>query len=268
MRFPNPERVTEALAETAALDVLPRFRGLQAGEIMEKAPGDVVTVADIDAEHRLTRILAGMLPGSRVVGEEAFSKRPEILDHFETEDAIWVIDPVDGTDNFSKGKARFCMMVGLIVRGQTGAAWIHDLVTGDTAVAERGAGAFHRGARMAVPAPPSTLDRLVGSVNFGFWPPERRAGLKERCRRFAEVSSLRCAGHEFLGMATGVRHFSLYRRLWPWDHVPGVLILEEAGGWAERLDGADYRPADRVAGLLSAPNRETWTALQAFFRAA
>jgi len=264
MRLANPERVSETLAETAALDVLPRFRALQAGEVMEKAPGDVVTVADIDAEHRLTSILGGLLPGSRVVGEEAFSKRPEILEHFESEDAVWVIDPVDGTYNFSKGRPVFCMMVGLIIRGETCVAWIHDPISGDTALAEKGAGAFYRGDRLTIPAPPAVLDQLVGSINLGFWPREQRSRLKARSRRFAEVSSLRCAGHDFLAMADGTRHFSLYRRLWPWDHVPGMLILEEAGGRAGRLDRAPYRPGDRVAGLLAAANQEVWGELQSF----
>ncbi len=268
MRLPDPARVIDALAETAALDVLPRFRALAAGEVMEKAPGDVVTVADLDAEHRLTPILGGLLPGSRVVGEEAFSNRPEILEHFESEDAVWVIDPVDGTDNFSKGKPVFCMMVGLIVRGETGMAWIHDPISGETAVAEKGAGAFYRGARLAVPAPPRSLDRLVGSINLGFWARKHRARLKAHSRRFGEVSSLRCAGHDFLAMADGARHFSLYRRLWPWDHVPGVLIFREAGGWAARMDGGPYRPGDRVSGLLSAANRQIWDEVQAFLAAA
>jgi len=155
-------------------------------------------------------------------------------------------------------------MVALIIKGETSRAWIHDPISGETAMAEKGAGAFYRGARLCVPEPPPALERLVGSLNFGFWPRDRRPDLKARSDRFAEVSSLRCAGHDFLSMAEGKRHFSLYRRLWPWDHVPGVLIFREAGGWAARLDGDAYRPSDRVAGLLSAANQETWSRLQAF----
>ena len=55
----------------------------------------------------------------------------------------------------------------------------------------------------------------------------------------------------------------MYRRLWPWDHVPGVLIFREAGGAARRVDGSAYRPGDRVAGLLSAANETLWARLQA-----
>ena len=43
-------------------------------------------------------------------------------------------------------------------------------------------------------------------------------------------------------LALGLRHFSLYRRLWPWDHAAGVLIHEEAGGYSALLDGSPYRP--------------------------
>lgn len=264
MRLPPPDRVTDALREAAALDVLPRFRSLKAGDIMEKAPGDVVTVADIDAEHRLTPILEGLLPGSQVVGEEAFSRDPAILDRFDRHDAVWVIDPVDGTHNFSRGDERFCMMVGLILYGEVVMAWIHDPIPGDTALAEKGAGAVYRGNTLRVPEPPDRFEELSGSVNMSFWSHDRRAAVKVNLRRFAELHSLRCAGHDFLLMATGSRHFSMYRRLWPWDHVPGVLIFREAGGAARRVDGSAYRPGDRVAGLLSAANETLWARLQAF----
>ena len=50
----DPQRVTDIIRETAQLDVLPRFRKLSDDDIMEKAPGDVVTVADYEAEVRLS----------------------------------------------------------------------------------------------------------------------------------------------------------------------------------------------------------------------
>ena len=58
------------LAETAAEEVLPRFRALQAHEVREKTGGEIVTVADIAAERRMAPRLTDLLPGSHVVGEE------------------------------------------------------------------------------------------------------------------------------------------------------------------------------------------------------
>ena len=59
-------------------------------------------------------------------------------------------------------------------------------------------------------------------------------------------------------MAKGKKHFSLYRRLWPWDHAAGTLIFNEAGGHVARVDGKAYRPLERVWGLLCAPSAEAW----------
>ena len=69
-------------------------------------------------------------------------------------------------------------------------------------------------------------------------------------------------------LASGKRDFSLYNRLWPWDHAAGILLHAEAGGYSARVDHAPYRPIDRVQGLLSAPNEETWREIDAFLRPA
>ena len=56
--------------------------------------------------------------------------------------------------------------------------------------------------------------------------------------------------------------------MWAWDHAAGVLIHREAGGYTARVDGAPYRPVDRVPGLLSAPDEETWQRIDAFLKPA
>ncbi len=60
----DTDQITEIIRETAALDVLPRFQNLAESEIMEKSPGDIVTVADHDAEIRLTKALGDIMPGA------------------------------------------------------------------------------------------------------------------------------------------------------------------------------------------------------------
>jgi fructose-1,6-bisphosphatase/inositol monophosphatase family enzyme len=63
------QRVAELMRETAAAELLPRFRNLARHEIREKKPGDIVTVADLASEQRLASGLARILPGVPVVGE-------------------------------------------------------------------------------------------------------------------------------------------------------------------------------------------------------
>src|SRR6185437_792815 len=100
-------------------EVMPRFEKLESGDISEKGPGDLVTVADIAAEHRLTPALRGLLPGSLVVGEEAVAADPAVLALLDGDDYVWVVDPIDGTANFAAGIPLFAVMVALIRRGET-----------------------------------------------------------------------------------------------------------------------------------------------------
>jgi 3'-phosphoadenosine 5'-phosphosulfate (PAPS) 3'-phosphatase len=68
--MPDTAAVAAAIVEAAQSEALPRFQNLQAHEIKEKTPGDLVTVADLATERALNLALAALLPGSVMVGEE------------------------------------------------------------------------------------------------------------------------------------------------------------------------------------------------------
>lgn len=108
-------RVAELIRETAAAELLPRFRNLAKSDIRQKRPGDVVTVADEAAEQRLATGLAKILPGVPVVGEEAVEKDPSLLDLIARPgETCWIVDPLDGTANFAAGRDRFAIIICLV----------------------------------------------------------------------------------------------------------------------------------------------------------
>ena len=72
----DSQRVAELMRETAAAELLPRFRNLAKEDVRQKRPGDFVTVADLASEQRLASGLARILPGVPVVGEEAVENEP------------------------------------------------------------------------------------------------------------------------------------------------------------------------------------------------
>lgn len=258
--------VAALLRDVAAQEILPRYRRLAASDIREKAPGDVVTAADEGAERLLTRRLPAFSAGSLVVGEEGTAADPGRIAALAGDAPVWVVDPVDGTQNFADGLPTFALMVALVQAGETLASWIYDPLPGRMAVAEAGGGAWLDGKRLRVAAP-VPLEAMRGSLNYRFGKDAAaRARMRGKRGRFSRVENLRCAGHEYLGLATGDRHFSLYSRLKPWDHAPGVLLHREAGGVAGVLPGGEaYRPVSILAGgLLLAPDAEGWDALRAF----
>ncbi|WP_322973201.1 inositol monophosphatase family protein, partial [Peterkaempfera griseoplana] len=110
------EKVAEILAETAAEVIEPRFRALSCGEVMEKAPGDLVTVADREAELIIAERLRALLPVP-VVGEEAVSADPLLVKAVCSEPAVWLVDPLDGTGNFVAGKGDYAVMAALVRGG-------------------------------------------------------------------------------------------------------------------------------------------------------
>ena len=249
------DAVTALMRAVSEAEILPRFRALGDRESWEKRSGAVVTVADERAEAALAAGLAALLPGSSIVAEEAAETAPETLDALDRPGAVWVIDPIDGTANFSEGKACFAVMVALVVDGETAAGWIYDPVAGSAAVVERGAGAWRDGARLRVAAPAPEAE-MTGA--FG-WRLDRDRGFSAR---FKARTYNKCCGFDYLALAEGRIHFAFYRSLRPWDHAAGQLMHAEAGGYGACVDGAAYRPGRRdQEGLLLAPARDVWADL-------
>lgn len=253
------DRLEALIREVAATEVMPRFRRLSAADIVEKGPGDLVTVADHAAEESLTRGLTALLPGSIVVGEEAVAADPALMHLVGEEGPVWVVDPVDGTANFAAGTPPFAVMVGLLRGGEPVAGCIFDPVTEVACVAELGAGAYIAGVRAHAPADALPAAQLHGVAAKKYLPPGLREAVVAGSRRIDELLPGRnCAGAEYPAIVTGHQHFAFFWRALAWDHVPGTLIVTESGGMVGRLDGAPYRPADGRTGLLAAQNPDIW----------
>lgn len=250
------DRVGAVLRDAAARAVMPRFRSLAEQEIEEKSPGELVTVADREAEVIISAGLAAIRPGARVVGEEACSRDPSLLDGLGDGEA-WIVDPIDGTGNFAAGRAPFSIMAALLRHGDPVAAWLLDPLTDTLVAAEQGAGTWRDGVRVSSPEPAAAAGAWRGIASRLFLPEKGHAiaGAVEKVVA-AVAPSQRCAGAEYPLVATGTIDFAIYWRSLAWDHAPGTLIVREAGGAVTRLDGSPYRPAEPGTGLIVARTPE------------
>lgn len=262
----NLAQVADLIREVAAAELLPRFRNLSEDEVRQKRPGDLVTVADVASEQRIASGLAKILPGVPVVGEEAVEADAGLLDLIgRPGERCWIVDPLDGTSNFAAGKATFAIIVALVDDGRTVGGWILDVPNGRLAVALAGQGVTLDG-KVVVGAP-------GGGSPSGFVGYKIRKAVEcqlpaVRRRGLGPVSTLRCAGVEYLEILAGRAAFSIYRRTKPWDHAAGALMLAEAGGGAVRFDGDDYAPAQASdAGIIGAPSRQALVEVRAAFEA-
>ena len=98
----------DAVRTVARAEITPRFRALSDEDVDEKSSAeDLVTIADKRAEVALTAAVKDILPGARVVGEEAVAADKSILDDVAKPGRTVIIDPIDGTWNFANGVAVF-----------------------------------------------------------------------------------------------------------------------------------------------------------------
>lgn len=262
--------VAQLLRAAARAEIMPRFRRLAPDAVRAKSgPLDLVTEADEAAERAIAAGLLRLFPGCVVVGEEATAADPALLDRLAEAECAVVVDPVDGTANFAAGVPLFGCMAALFQKGEVVAAWIHDPLGDDTAIALRGVGAWvedadgrsHGGLQVAAPVP---VARMVGAVSWGWMQEPLRSQVPARLPRLAATLNYRCAAHEYRLAAGGHAHLLVYNRLMPWDHAPGWLLHAEAGGYAARFDGGAYDPArHRAGGLICAPDPDSWEAARA-----
>lgn len=260
--------VEAILRHAARTEIMPRFRRLAAGDVRAKSgPLDLVTEADEAAERVIADGLRAAFPGCRVVGEEAASADPSLLEGLADADLAFVVDPVDGTGNYAAGLTVFGCMAAAIVRGEVAAAVIHDPVGDDSACALRGEGAW-----TARPdgvctdlrvAPPVPVGEMSGVASWRYLPAELRATVCGNLPKVAAAWDFRCAAHEYRLLAGGHCHFLMFHRLLPWDHAPGWLLHREAGGFAAHFDGSPYRPAgNRDGGLICTSDEASFIALR------
>ena len=254
------------MRETAAAELLPRFRTLAKEDIRFKRPGDIVTVADVESEQRLAAGLARILPGVPVVGEEAVEKDRGLLDLIgRPGETCWIVDPLDGTANFAAGKDRFAMIICLVHDRLAVAGWILDVPRGRIAVAHEGQGVAVDG----TPVHGRPADRPL----IGFVGPKARKEFDRQLapaarRQLGHMSASSCAGLEYLDILSGQVDFSLYRTTKPWDHAAGTLMLAEAGGGSVRFDGQPYTPAQPInSGLVAAADLQTLATVRTLLEA-
>lgn len=273
--LPDSDSVIRIMREVAGDEILPRFGRLGADDISAKShPADLVTTADLATERRLTERLAALVPGSAVVGEEGVEAEPARLDALKGTAPVWLLDPVDGTNNFAHGKPCFATIVAFCVSGETLAGWILDPLNGTVVWAVRGSGAWRDsgGDAAAVRASATrAVSEMTGAVGYRL--AKRLKTHRDQFKGHAPLRTVRSGstGRDYMELGQGTLDFAQYTRLKPWDHAAGVLIHAEAGGVSRLVQtAAPYRAGDGIVPhtLLMAPDAASWSALHQVLAAA
>ena len=255
------------LRDAARAEALPRFRRLDSSMVHTKTEAiDLVTEADIATEDVIKARIAQWMPEALFVGEESVAADPALLPRLASADLAVVVDPIDGTANYAAGLPLFATMASVVSRGETIAGIIYDPMGDDWVMAEKGSGTWLRRpdgetVRMQVAAP-LPLAEMVGCASVSYIPAGVRPAVLANMAKLRVFSNFRCAGHEYRTLVSGHAQFGCWNKLMPWDHLAGVLMSQEAGGYAARLDGRPYLPSHVDGGLLVTINREAWDELR------
>ena len=209
--------------------ILPKYQNLKEKDIKFKNGSDLVTSADIAAEKELKKNLLKLIPFSSFVGEEEYASNQNILKSYQNDNYCWTVDPIDGTTNFVKGRDKFAIMIALTKKEQILNSWIYKPLEDVMSYAIFNEGSFINNKKIKTNSVDS-LDAAIGSISTKYWDKKYWDQIINLKNEFAEVNSYRCIGYEYVDIGLGKRNFAILSKLSPWDHIPGVLFVREAGG--------------------------------------
>ncbi len=201
---------------------------------------NLVTETDERSERLIVEAIRSTFPRHAILAEEAHSETPD-AEH------LWIIDPLDGTNNFAHGIPHCAVSIAYRQRGRTEVGVVHNPITGDWYVARRGRGATWNGRPVRV-SHASSLDRVLIGVGFYYDRGEMmRATLAAIAGLFGEnIHGIRRFGTASLDLcfvASGRFGAFFEYELAPWDFTAGALIVEEAGGQVSDVEGNPLRVA-------------------------
>lgn len=223
-------QIAEAAAHAGAEVALRYFQDYSSVASQVK-PGELsfnrVSVADVESEHAIVDVIRGEFPNHAILGEENYS------DDANSEQ-LWIIDPIDGTNNFLHGIPQFGISVAFYRGGQPVCGVILNPARGDSFVASRGQGAFHNGQPVRV-AEHRRLDEVLIGLGFYY---DRGAMMEATLAAMRElfgqhIHCIRRMGAATLDLcmvACGQIGAYFEYELSPWDFAAGRLFVEEAGG--------------------------------------
>ena len=221
----------DIMINAAREELLPRFADVRRDI---KADGSFVTEADMAVQSRITEVLKQHYPDTVLLGEEMTEQ--EQLSLLNTSDALWCLDPLDGTSNFAIGIPYYSVSLALIEKGQPVLGIVYDPNRDECFVGIRGQGAFLNDQPLKVRSPDLPLAKCTALVDYKRLP-EKLAMNLVSIRPFASQRSFGSVALDWCWLAASRCHLYLHGRSNIWDYVAGHLIFSEAGGVSSTLEG-------------------------------
>lgn len=208
--------------------------------VSNKSEIDLVTESDLASERLIIDRIKTHYPRHAILAEESGANAPT-GDGAQSE-WRWVIDPLDGTTNYTHGYPCFCVSMGLEYKGRPHLGVIYDPIRDEMFSAERGLGASLNGKRIQVSQNP-TLSSALLCTGFPYDVRERSEFARHFTNFIMNAQGVRRDGAAALDLAyVAAGRFDGFweEGLKPWDVAAGVLMIEEAGGRVSNYRGEPF----------------------------
>lgn len=240
-----------SMAEKAGEIHMKYFRRKGLEQTTKLNDSDVVTIADKDAETSILSYIREHFPSFGIISEESGR------DHDDRE-WRWVIDPLDGTTNFSMGLPAFCVSIALEYKCEAVIGVVFSPYLGECFYAVKGSGAWLNGKRISC-SDKSELSKAVVATGMPYDRNDNQDNnLSEICRMAFRVRGIRRMGSAAIDLCyTAAGFFDAYweLNLNRWDVAAGQLIASEAGVIVEAIR------TDRNHSIL-ASNKQLYSAMR------
>ncbi len=243
--------VARNAAAEAAMITKRHFADLASAGIENKSKDDVyegiVTRADVEAEQAIINAIKAVFPNHEFMAEEGFSEQIS-AEH------LWIIDPIDGTNNFAHSIPHYAISIAYYRDGVAQCGCILSPESNDEFTTEKGRGAWHNGKSVQVNQHSSLRETML-AVGFYY---DRGSMMRATLDAIEELFRQNIHGVRRMGTAAldivqvGLGRFGGYfeYQLSPWDFAAARLFLEEAGGKITTCDGGEL-PLEKTSVLAT-----------------
>ena len=227
------------LAVEAALEAgkIQRERSSRIGNITYKGDIDIVTEVDLLCEKEIISRIKKQFPDHDILAEESGATQG-------SSEFRWVIDPLDGTVNYSHGFPSYCVSIALEKNGENILGVIYSPCLDELFVAEKGNGSTLNSKPISV-SKVSSLKKSLLITGFAYDVSQTDNDNLDHFQNFVKESQavrrMGSAALDLCYMATGRAEGFWELNLHAWDMAAGVLIIREAGGQVTRFDGSEFQ---------------------------
>lgn len=234
----NFSKITIVAQEAAikAGDILKKGFGTQFDIQSKEGKQNFATEYDLASEKCIIETILGYFPDHGIIAEESG------INKGKTAPVIWIIDPLDGTNNFVNKIPFFSISIAASINDEIVSGVVYIPILGELFLAEKGKGAYLNGTRLKV-SDKESVEKASMGIGFPYNVHENPQHCIEQFLHFLKyglpIRILGSAAIDLAYVAAG-RYDFFHTRLYPWDIAAGKLLVEEAGGKISHQDGSTH----------------------------